>query len=153
MVAEFFDSLLEELGRAIETADLAPDQNNSCLLKMPTGVMIQLEVDDTGDNIIIGSDLGEVPVGRYREDVLREALKTNGMPPPRNGTLAFSKDSEHLILFKTLSMKDLTGNKIADALNPLAEKALFWKLALENEEVPLVSIMKTSRRTPGMFGL
>ena len=150
MVKELLESLLEELGKVIEISTLRPDQNRSCLITFPDGLQVQIELDPQGTSIIIGCDLGSAPPGRYRENVFREALKTNNLPPPHNGILAFSQKSDHLILFENLPTKDLTGEKIADALEPFNEKARKWKDALLRGDIPTVSNIRTSS---GMFGL
>lgn len=150
MVKELFASLLEELGRTIELPDLHPDRNHSCLITFPNELKIQLEMDSMAQHVILGCDLGAVPSGRYRENVLREALKANGLPAPHHGFLAFSNKTDHLILFDYLSTKELTGEKIADALTPFSEKAHHWKDSLTKGEMPSVGTLRTSG---GMFGL
>ena len=150
MVRELFDSLLDELGGVLEIPDLHPDRNNSCLINYPDGYQVQIEMDPSGQAIIIGSDLGVVPVGRYRENLFKEALKANGMPGPLHGILAFSTKTEHLILFERIPTLHLTGDRMADALGPFNEKAQFWKEALTKGETPIIGTMHTSG---GMFGL
>ncbi len=150
MVKALFEALLEELGKTLKISDLHPDRNNSCLISLPNKLKLQLEMDSHAQNILLGCDLGPIPPGRYRENVFKEALKSNGLSGPNHGTVAFSQKTEHIILFKYLNVKDLTGEKIADAIGPFTEKALKWKTALEHGEVPLASNLQTSS---GMFGL
>lgn len=152
MVQELFDSLLNELGEAMDIKGLAPDANNSCLIGFESGIEIQIEPYSKGDFLLICCDLGRIPPGRYREDVFREALKSNGLPHPRYGTFAYSEQSDHLILFGLLSYKELNGEKIASFVYPFKEKAERWKAALERGDVPLADTMTTSR-TSGPFGM
>ena len=155
MVQELFDSLLKELGNAIDIEDLHPDSNNSCLIGFESGIEIQIEPYNRDDFLLMCCDLGRIPPGRYREDVFREALKANGMPHPRYGTFAYSEQSDHLILFGLLSYRELNGEKIASFLFPFKEKAERWKEALERGAVPLADTMTTSRPSGplGMFGM
>lgn len=150
MVKELFESLLEELSQTMKIANLHPDRNHSCQIHLPNGLDIQIEIDSMGREVIIGCDLGPVQQGRYRENVFREALKANAMPAPRHGILAYSNKTEHMILFEPLPVKDLTGEKIADAIAPFTEKALLWKGSLERGEVPAVV---SGRSSGGLFGL
>lgn len=150
MVKDLFETLLEETGNTLQIANLHPDRNNSCLIKLTNGVSVQLELDPYQQSIVMGSDLGGLPTGRYRENVFREALKTNGVNETHHGILAYSTKTDHMVLFETLALRDLTGEKIADALTPFSEKALKWKNALEHGEVPTLSNIRTST---GMFGL
>lgn len=154
MVANLFESILQELGKTevIPIKDLHPDSNNSCLIRLKGGLEIQIELDKKQENLIIGSDIGTVSPGRYREDVFREALKANGLPYPRWGDFAYSQKSDHLVLFHTLHTKDLTGEKVADFLVHFLEKAFQWRDSIQRGDVPVVSGIYTSRPT-GMFGL
>src|SRR5262245_58766423 len=99
MVTDLFGALLQELGDSLEKADLHPDRNNSCLIRMKGGQEIQFELDRSSQFLIVGADLGAVPPGKYRENLFREALKANDMPHPIHGILAYSKKTDHLVLF------------------------------------------------------
>jgi len=153
MVTDLLGSLLQELGRILEIADLHPDRNNSCLIKLKEGFNIQLELDRSSQFLTLGADLGMVPPGKYRENLFREALKANGMPPPLYGTLAYSKRTDHLILFEKIQVRDLTGGKIAAEITPFTEKAKIWEDAVKRGDVPVINQMYTSGKSSGMFGL
>jgi Tir chaperone protein (CesT) family len=150
MVKDLFDALLSEIGHALKLPDLHQDRNNSCLIKMPTGIDIQMEMHPRLQEFILGSDLGEVPLGRYRENIFMEALKANGMPYPQHGVLAYSTKSGHMVLYEKFHTRDLTGQRIADEIPLFIEKAKIWKDALEKGEIPAVTGVRTSM---GMFGL
>lgn len=150
MVKELFESLLEELGKVMQIKDLHPDRNHSCKIRLANGLEIQIEMDSMGHELIIGCELGHLPQGRYRENIFKEALKANGLPAPRHGTLAYSNKSENLVLFESLPLKELTGEKIADVIGPFSEKALLWKGSIERGEVPSVV---GARSSGGLFGL
>lgn len=151
MIQGLFDSLLEELGRAINISNLHADRNNSCLIHFPNNLKIQIELDKKGDSLIIGADLGALYPGKYKENILRAALKTNNQPPPLHGVLAFSTKKECLVLFELLPLRELSGDKIAEALPLFSEKALKWKEALARGEVPVVATFHTSGG--GLFSL
>jgi Tir chaperone protein (CesT) family len=150
MVKNMFEALLDEIGHALGIPDLHSDQNSTCLIKMPNGISIQLEMHARTDEFLIGADLGQVPPGRYREDFFHEALKANGKPFPQHGILAYSSKTDHLVIYELLNARDLTGGRISEEITPFVEKALTWKSAIENGEIPSVGSMRTSM---GMFGL
>jgi len=152
MVTDLFGALLQELGPIINAADLHPDQNNSCRVRLKTGVEIQMELDRSARFLVVGTELGVPPVGKYRENLFREALKANDMPPPLHGILAYSKKSDNLILFEKINVTDLSGLKIAEEILPFAEKALVWSEAIKHNEVPALNQAYTPRSS-GMFGL
>ncbi len=153
MTVDRFASLLEELSNSIHFP-LRPDGNNSCLLRMPGGLQVQLEMYKKNDSFLIGADLGNVPVGRYRENLFKEALRANYLPPPRYGIFAYTQQKDSLILFSLLPLEDLTGEKIAAHLMPFTQKALQWQLAIKRGEIP--EIEDTSKPAASMgrlFGL
>lgn len=151
MVTDLFGAILQEIGRSFNV-NLQPDVNNSCLLKLLNGLTIQMEIDKQGRYFIIGSDLGAVPTGRYRENLFKEALRANGMPAPRHGNFAYSKQKDHLLLIEMVPLKNINGEKIKAILQPFGEKAINWKSAIEKGEIPLVTSAAQTQNN-GMFGL
>lgn len=155
MVTDRFGMLLEEVGKILEVPDLHSDTHNSCLIKFKEGIEVQIEIDKhTEDFLIIGTDLGEIPAGKYRENIFLEALKANGMPYPRWGNFAYSAQTQHLMLFEMLSLHDLTGGQIASFLSQFLLKAKAWKDALATGNMPPLTITEGSLAKPGgIFGL
>lgn len=155
MVQDVYDTILQELGEALDIKDLHLDEVNTCLIKFKNGLEVYIEPYEKDEFMLISTDIGEVPPGRFREDVFREALKANGLPSPRYGTFAFSEQNNRLVFFGMLSLRELNGEKIASFLQPFMEKALVWKNAIEAGDVPVADTMTTSQsRGPmGMFGL
>jgi len=155
MVGQLFPSLLEELGKELEIKNLEPGDNDSCIISFPSGIEIQIEPYQKGDFLLLCVDIGEVPPGRYREDVFREALKANGMPYPRHGIFAYSEQSDHMLIFELISLHELNGVRIASVLIPLKEKAEKWKEALDSGVVPLAYVASTTSAagSGGIFGL
>ena len=154
MVTTAFGTILQELGKSalIPITDLHPDRNNSCLVRIKGGIELQMELDRSGQNLVIGCDLGAIPPGRYKENLFREALKANGLPHPRYGIFAYSKQTDHLIVFDTLNTKDLTGDKVAEYLVKFMEKVVTWRSAISGNDIPLIAAIKSSK-LGGIFGL
>ncbi len=155
MVANAFDSILQELGSSLNIKDLSLDEHNTCLIKFPNGLEVYVEPAASGEDLLLYTKLGELPPGRYREDVLREALKANGFPYPRYGTFAYSAGNEQLVLFQFLPMKNLTGERVADFLTPLMKRALAWKELLNNNQIPVATTLENisaGGRSRGFFG-
>jgi len=152
MISDLFGTILQELGAIIKNPNLKPDEHNSCLLKFKGDLKVQIEPEKSGRYLVVGCDLGNIPAGRYRENIFNQALKANGMPIPRYGIFAYSKHSDHLVIFDNLPLKDLTGQKIADFLPSFLEKARTWKTAIEKGDVPVLENTYTSKPI-GLFGL
>jgi hypothetical protein len=156
MVMDLFESLLHELGQIMKIEDLRPDEHNTCLIRFREGGLeVQIEPYQKGEFLLIGSTIGVLPPGRYRESVFREALKANGLPPPRHGTFAYIAKSDRLVLFSLLSLREINGEKIASFLTPFMEKALSWKQQIEHGDVPIAETVILGRISGpgGLFGL
>lgn len=156
MIGDTWSDIVEQLAKVLQIK-LAPDKNRACLLRFKNGVAIQMELDKRGENVLMVSDLGQVPQGRYRENLFREALKANGLPLPLHGIFAFGAKTESLLLYNSLSIEELTGQKLAEALTPFSQKAELWKNAITSGQVP--SYMGTelsfgaAKAPGGLFGI
>lgn len=154
MVTDAFGLLLQEVGKLLQIPKLEPDGNNSCLINFPNLASIQIEIDRSGNFLILGCDVGTLPPGRYRELVFKEALRSNGLPQPQFGSFSYSKPADKLMLMQQIPMRDINGDKILAVLNPMLEKAKYWKEAIARGDVPSIATVSTaSRGGAGMFGL
>lgn len=151
MVAGLYEGMLEELGRVLGVA-LFPDQNYSCVVKMPNKLEVHIEIDRKGDKMVLGAYLGQLPPGRYRELVFYEALRLNGCPPPHVGTFAYSNKMDQLVLFRWIDLHEMTGEKIAKFLKPFAERGAQWRDAIAAGQVPVVEGLSLQEHS-GIFGL
>lgn len=150
MTAGLYESILKEFSSTLKIEPLEPDENNTCLIRFANKVEVYLEMDKRGENLIVGANLGELPTGRYRENLFRLALSSNTVPFPRYGNFAFSNAANSLVLFETLPAKELRGDQVAEFIAPFVQKAALWKQAIEKSEIPTVSLPGGSS---GMFGL
>lgn len=122
-----FAELLHELGKVLGIA-LFPDHHNACQIVIQGQAALQMQVEPNGEELFILVALPEIPPGRYRQDVLKEALKENGTAA---GTLAFLAAQNRLVLFQHVNMAHTTGEKLAATLFALHERALAWSKALD----------------------
>lgn len=156
MVSSPLEIILEELGKTslLALPNLVPDRNNSCLLKFPNGLRVQIELDKTEQYLLIVSKLGEVPLsGTYRLDLLRAALRANDVPYPRIGIFAYSTKNKNLILFDQLPMNEIDGSKVATYLKPFMEKANLWLTAMKENQLPSASTESSGLGLKALLGL
>lgn len=153
MLAGELGAILEELGRELRIPNLAPDDNETCLIRLESGVRVQIELLKGGEYLLIASDLGELPPGRFRVDIFEAALKTNGSDEGGPGTFGFSTRTNHLLLFDKLYLQGLTGMKVADFISPFAKKAKLWKESIERGSIPQIGMTSTASSGRGIFGL
>lgn len=145
-----FEELLHELSKELTIA-LHPDRIGACTLIIEDGPSVQLECDKTPGNLLIGSFLCEIPPGKFRENILRDALKAND-PFPENGILAYCEGNDQLLLFSSHPMTELTGPKLSNLLHLFIEKAIQWRTAVETNTTSTL-LPSTSKPSSGMFGL
>lgn len=152
MVSSQFGAILKEF-EAFFHCSLEPDINNSCLIKLATGIILQIELDRYG-LILIGCRLGAVQISRYRDNLIREALKSNHATLPSTGILGFSQKSSQLILFIKLDPTFVSTHQILALLPPFLAKAKIWTEAIARGEIPTISTSIDSAKTSsGLFGL
>ena len=147
-----FEDLIHALG-AVMDIPLRADNHQSCLITFKDDeVAVQIDLDTNGDRILIGSQLGRITPGVYRERLFIQALRANGTTLQPHGILAFSEKNDTLVLFQFLELAWLTGERLHDFLQLFREHAFIWKKALAAGDVPDIIAQSTSRGS-GMYGL
>jgi hypothetical protein len=131
---ERFQDILNKLSVIIHTP-LYSDKKRAVRLTINQKLHIQIEDEEPNDRILLATFVAEIPPGRYRENLLKEGLKSNALPV-RHGTFAYSERNNQLALFEYVPYDNLTGEKLADRLAVFIEKALHWKQAIENGTLP-----------------
>lgn len=150
MVTTQFGAILKDL-EPLFNCKLEPDANNVCLIKLKSGIKVQVELDRHGD-LLIGVRLGTIPSSRYLENILKEALKANQLQfPLASGVLGYSTKTNQLILFMTVDNRSITSERLTTTLGPFLTKAKLWSEAIQHGEIPLIEAEKQSPR--GIFGL
>ncbi|MGB7127677.1 MAG: CesT family type III secretion system chaperone [Candidatus Rhabdochlamydia sp.] len=120
-----FAQLLNDLSLLLDT-HLSPDKRGACKLNIEDALHIQLEPDANREKLLFFSFLSEIPPGKFRENVLRDALKANAdLSTP--GTLGFSERNNQLVLFANLNLHPLTAKEVLDFLHLFMAKAQAWK--------------------------
>lgn len=154
MGIEILTTILEELSKqeVFPASALNPNRHGTCAIPLPDGGLLQIELDAKEENLLIITILGTVTAGRYRENLFREALKANGLPHPRHGTLAFGTQTEHLILFESMPLP-VTGGMVGSFLPAFVEKASIWREAVGTGSVPQVAPVQTGVGLGGLLGL
>ncbi len=151
MVSSQFGAILKEF-ETFFNCKLEPDINDSCLINLEMGMNLQIELDRYG-LILIGCRLGAVHMGRYRDNLIREALKSNEATRPSTGILGFSQKSSQLILFIKLNPNFISIHQIPTLLPPFLTKAKLWAEAIGKGEVPTPINSIGSSKPSGIFGL
>ena len=67
-----FHDLIAELGEYIGE-DLKVDLNMACSLEINNLIKVQIELDSPGEKILLMSLITELPPGKFRENILKDA--------------------------------------------------------------------------------
>lgn len=125
-----FEELLKELSNKIEVP-LHADAKHCCAILIDEKLKVQLEADKAQQHLILSGYISHVTPGKFRENVLTDALKANKATYPQEiGIFGFSPHNNMLALFYILSMENLTGEKLSDILAYFVGKAMDWHNAI-----------------------
>ncbi|MFZ0565477.1 MAG: CesT family type III secretion system chaperone [Chlamydiales bacterium] len=131
-----FEDLIKDLGSLMDLP-LKPDNNQSCLMNFyEIGVSVQIDLDTNADKILIGSLLGALSAGPYRERIFKQALRVNGLSTSPRGTLAYSTKNDTLVLFQFLPLAYIDGKKLFNFLQLFIEHARAWIEAIKQGDIP-----------------
>lgn len=126
-----FEELLEELGKIFELS-LHPDSIGACSIQILPHLKLQIQLDTSQENVFLFSKIIQVPPGRFQEEVMKEALKTNNLPDPRPGTLGFFDKSSHLTLHQLYPLSTLNGDQLAGLIGAFIEMVELWYQAIDH---------------------
>ncbi|MBB64469.1 MAG: Tir chaperone family protein [Waddliaceae bacterium] len=152
MAGEVFSDLIHDLGKLFNS-ELKADEKNTCLFTLENGIKIQMEPDGEEEALMIGADLGPIPPGAYRREIMAHALQANGRPEPRYGKFAYSTQTETLLLFDSLALKEVTAEEVFEFLSYFAKKAETWKGIIERGETPAGTTSEGPGGSGRAFGL
>ena len=145
-----FNELLTNLGIDLDIL-LTPEDNSRCSLKIDDKLIIQLQIDKTEENILVGSFISVLPPGKFRENIFVNTLKANGKIP-LNTTFAFNEQSAELVLFKYLPLKELNVTLLKSNLETFIETAMKWKEALDaGQTAPIDFTREMEQIKPSIF--
>lgn len=135
MVTSQFASILKDLETFFK-CKLEPDSNNSCVIHIKEkDIKVHIEPNRYGD-VLIAVRFVEIPSSKYRENVFKEALKSN-QNTPHTGVFGFSKKASSLFIFLLLDQRNITPQKIESLLPPFLNKAQHWSDILKTGGLPL----------------
>jgi hypothetical protein len=124
-----FDDLIQQLGSHFELP-LHTDRFGAVSLLIPPSLVVQIQLDTSQENVFLFSKLAAIAPGKFRENVLQEALRANGRPDPLPGHLAYVSSVNQLALCHSFPLRILNGERLSSLLGAFVEMALLWKTAI-----------------------
>lgn len=149
-MSDRFQKLLDELGALVEQP-LHPDKNQACTLNIDYHLNVQLKMDLLQERLLVATFVGEVPPGRFREEVFKAALKSNHHMP-RTAILAYTAKNNQLLAFDYLPLASLNAESLAKYLEQLGPFLNEWRKGMETGQLPSISSLPISP-LPTPFGL
>ncbi|MCH9609453.1 MAG: hypothetical protein S4CHLAM45_09730 [Chlamydiales bacterium] len=148
-----YEDLIQDLGKEMGIS-LKSSSKQSCCLNIKEGQFdVYIDLDHTGEQILLGAYLGDVPPGSYRTQIFEAALKANGVATSPRGTLAFSEKKNKLVLFQTFPITHLNPQKLHAYLNLFLTHAKVWVASLESQIVPEIETEQSQPKSSGMLGM
>ena len=134
-----FEQLLSQLGPYF-ALKLHSDKVGACTIAINSHTKIQLQLDLSLENLFLFSKIIALPPGKFRENVLKDALKANGLPDPLPGILSYLPTTNHLTLYQSYPASILNGERLAGLVGAFLEMAENWHNAvLGGQSSPLPS--------------
>lgn len=127
------------------------DGQGGCCILLGEKLILNIDEEPSGRNVLLSAELGSVPPGAYRIRLFQSSLQANALPPPRYGILAFSPLEDTLILFEYLPLQPLDKNSLLEFLNVFVGKAQIWQDSLIEGSVP--NVVGDQTKSPGLFNL
>lgn len=150
MTAERFATLLHELSAVLDVP-LHVDRNHACLFRVHEQLSVQIQLDATQERLWMASFICELPPGKFRENILAEALKANNLPDPRTGIFGYLAINNHLTLHQRYPLASLDGQKLSQLLAGFIDYADLWRDAIARGQPGPAPIQ--SSKTTNPFGL
>lgn len=128
-----FGELIFDLGEEMQIP-LRVDHNNACLLEIDETLAIQMQMDSSGETLLFVAEIGPVPPGNYRQNVLFEALRSNSQHEI-NGYLTFIAKSGMLMLCDQMPSEGMVCAGVIERLQTLHARGKKWKDAIEQGQI------------------
>jgi Tir chaperone protein (CesT) family len=125
---DLFQQLLFDLGAELDLP-LHIDSNGACKLLIDEKLPVQLEMDPDGKRLLIWIVIGELPPGKFREEILKITLRLNGIYNEL-GRYAYIEKTNCLAFYTYRIAEKLKGSSLADLLVKLVPYAKEWQESL-----------------------
>lgn len=125
---DLFQQLLYDLGTELDLP-LHIDKNGACKLLVDEKLPVQLEMHPDGKRLLIWIIISELPPGKFREEVLKIALRLNGVYNEL-GIYAYIEKTNSLAFYTYQVAEKLKGLSLAELLAKLIPYAKEWQEAI-----------------------
>lgn len=128
-----FEEILKELSVQLQI-ELHIDHNGACLIDFDEKIKVQLELDQSEENLIVFCSIAPITPGKFKENVFIDALKENDKFP-YIATFAYLEKENSLVMFEYLYFPDLKADILASYISTFSEIALLYHDALIHGQI------------------
>jgi hypothetical protein len=148
-----YKSLIQQLSDRLKK-QIYPNLHNVVVLFIENSVKVHIELDPTEEYLIIGAFIGDLPPGKFREHILKDALKSNFSLQKNKGILSYIGKENTLTVHTKLLLEKTTIDSLMQCLKDLTKRAQSWQEAFEEgKSSPTDEIPKSTHRKKGsIFG-
>lgn len=148
-----FHDLIAELGEIVGE-ELTVDFNQACCIEVNQLFKVQIELDSTGETILLMTMISELPPGNFRENILKDSLKANFLAEEKEGVLSYIESENTLVLCHTLYTNVITSETLYNHLLSFVERAKQWHDAIESGRTSpgSLEIPEGSQKKGSIFG-
>lgn len=147
MINNQYDEVCKNLASLFKFK-LTDEDLNGFALRLKGGLEMNVEPDKQR-NLVLGIKLGIVNEGRYRDMILKQALRANDSNT-QDGVLSYLNDSKELFLFYIIDVRTANEDRLKAILIPFVRKARQWSESIQRGEIP---ILESSGQSRSLFGL
>jgi len=148
-----YEDLIRDWG-VLAGISIVPGPRQVCCVLFPEEhLTLHIDLDRSGEKLLLGCNLGILNPGVYRKKILVAALKSNSLSTSPRGILAFSSKLGSLVLFQYLALMAANPQKLQKYVQEFRNHAKLWAEALQQETIPEIKGVTSTPTTGGMFGL
>ncbi len=130
-----FEELLQSLGKIFELK-LHVDRKNACSIQVYPELTVQLQIDPSQEFLWIFAKIASIAPGKFREIILKEALKANALPDPRPAFFGYIHGLNELAQFQKYPLAILNGERLSGMIGAFVAQSSHWQEAIQRGESP-----------------
>ncbi|MFA6118608.1 MAG: CesT family type III secretion system chaperone [Parachlamydiales bacterium] len=119
-----YEELLNYLSNKLDI-ELRIDSNQSCSILFDDTISVQLELDESAENLIIFSSAVQLPAGKFRENILLNGLKENDKYPII-ATFGYYEKANTLAIFNFLNLLSTDNEAIYNYLKTFVDLVFLY---------------------------
>ena len=132
-----FKQLLDKISEHF-AIELEIDKNRACAIRFDDKITIQVELDETQENLLFFCSIAQIPAGTFRKNLLLQALKENDKYP-YIAKLAYFEKENSLALYHFFNFSKFKMEAMLDFITIFADLAILYYNAIASGQPFLIN--------------